>query len=201
MPYLSTPRVEKFFANILAGTITCNLSSWSATMICSSCRRTLFSRFRSLNLNTHTSSSSTTLRYASSAPATPNDNGPIPAPASISLTQPAPSQSSTSPSEPASSSLKKDGKTAAKPRSSMPGGKELKGLGYTKAKPRVIAMEDDEYPPWLWGLLDVKRPGAVGEKVDLTGMSIHPFPQPPMHRLNLSALLYSLPQKLTLSQP
>jgi len=47
----------------------------------------------------------------------------------------------------------------------------LKGLGYTKAKPHVLAMEDDEYPEWLWTLLDSNRLGAVGEKVDLAAMT------------------------------
>jgi len=34
-------------------------------------------------------------------------------------------------------------------------------------------MEDDEYPDWLWTLLDEKRPGAIGtgEKVDLAAMT------------------------------
>jgi Mitochondrial ribosomal protein L37 len=27
-------------------------------------------------------------------------------------------------------------------------------LGYLKSKPVVLAMEDDDYPEWLWKLLD-----------------------------------------------
>jgi hypothetical protein len=42
-----------------------------------------------------------------------------------------------------------------------------------KTKPHVVAMEDDEYPEWLWSLLDEKRPGAMGEKVDLAGIYHH----------------------------
>lgn len=43
-------------------------------------------------------------------------------------------------------------------------------------------MEDDEYPDWLWTLLDEKRPGAIGtgEKVDLAG-TLHPPYSPALH--------------------
>lgn len=43
----------------------------------------------------------------------------------------------------------------------------MKGLGYLKAKPTVLAKEDDEYPEWLWGILDEGKVGG-GEKVDLS---------------------------------
>ena len=152
-------------------------------MICSSCRRTLLNRFRSLVVNPRPATAPN-LRYASTVPATPNA-GRFQAPPSISIDRPNPAQSSNTsgvsqplsePHTPSTSSAKtsgptstKDGKIAAKPKSSVPGGKELRGLGYTKAKPKVLAMEDDEYPQWLWSLLDEKRPGAMSEKVDLAG--------------------------------
>jgi len=41
----------------------------------------------------------------------------------------------------------------------------LKGLGYFKGKDPPVALEDHEYPDWLWGLLDkkggAKKDGAV----------------------------------------
>jgi large subunit ribosomal protein L54 len=37
---------------------------------------------------------------------------------------------------------------------SVPGGAPLHGIGYLKAKPTILAKEDDEYPKWLWTLLD-----------------------------------------------
>jgi large subunit ribosomal protein L54 len=46
---------------------------------------------------------------------------------------------------------------------SIPGGTPLQGLGYLKAKPIVLAKEDDEYPEWLWTLLDA-GPGAKGKE-------------------------------------
>lgn len=38
--------------------------------------------------------------------------------------------------------------------SSCPAGTKLNGLNYVKNKPDVYAMEDSEYPEWLWGILD-----------------------------------------------
>ena len=65
---------------------------------------------------------------------------------------------------------------ASKPvklKGSVPGGTELRGLAYLKSKPHFFAKEDDEYPPWLWTLLDE---GNVGEKkVDLTGTTLTPL--------------------------
>jgi len=38
--------------------------------------------------------------------------------------------------------------------SSCPAGTKLNGLNYFKNKPDVFAREDEEYPEWLWGLLE-----------------------------------------------
>ncbi|KIW86626.1 uncharacterized protein Z519_12751 [Cladophialophora bantiana CBS 173.52] len=156
-------------------------------MICSSCRRAFLPRIRSFSPNCNVPiSSTTTLRYASTVPATPSA-APVPAPAAISISEPNPTQSSNSsgisqplsePHTPSTSIAKttgptstKDSKGSSRPKSSVPGGKELRGLGYTKAKPKVLALEDDEYPEWLWGLLDQTRLGNDGEKVDLSAMT------------------------------
>lgn len=43
------------------------------------------------------------------------------------------------------------------PQSTAPAGTVLKGLNYMKNKPEVLALEDTEYPEWLWNLdLDSK---------------------------------------------
>jgi len=53
-------------------------------------------------------------------------------------------------------------------KSSVAGGAELRGLGFTKAKPVIKAMDDHEYPDWLWTLLDGN--GKPGEPaVDVSG--------------------------------
>ena len=43
----------------------------------------------------------------------------------------------------------------------------LHGVGYLKAKPVVLAKEDDEYPEWLWGLLDGEK--GAGREGDAPG--------------------------------
>jgi len=48
-------------------------------------------------------------------------------------------------------------------KSSVPAGTPLKGLGFTKGQEPPTAKEDDEYPSWLWGLLEKTAKGAEGE--------------------------------------
>lgn len=43
------------------------------------------------------------------------------------------------------------------PQSTVSAGTVLRGLNYMKNKPEVLALEDHEYPEWLWNLdLDSK---------------------------------------------
>ncbi|KIX01238.1 uncharacterized protein Z518_08963 [Rhinocladiella mackenziei CBS 650.93] len=140
-------------------------------MICSNCRRIFLSRIHSSR------KSSSSFRYGSTVPANPNA-APIQAPSSISIDSANPAQSSETQTPSAStatlkarSNATKELKKPAKLKSSVPGGVELKGLGYTKAQPRILAKEDDEYPDWLWTLLDAKRTTLGDSKVDLEAMT------------------------------
>lgn len=151
-------------------------------MICSSCRRIFQSRIGTLrNPISASASASTSIispsirrHYASTAPATPNAAPSEPSP-SITGATAADVASGTQPSSDAqktsSTPVPTTGEVARKPRKlkgSVPAGQELKGLGYTKAKPFIKAMEDHEYPDWLWTLLDESaKPGEVA--VDLAG--------------------------------
>lgn len=45
-------------------------------------------------------------------------------------------------------------KGAQRPPSSCLPGSKLSGLSYAKNKPEIYALEDSEYPDWLWGLLE-----------------------------------------------
>ena len=56
--------------------------------------------------------------------------------------------------------------------SSCPPGTTLTGLNYLKGQPLVVALPDEDYPPWLWKLLEPKNladdgPGGKAEKVRL----------------------------------
>lgn len=133
-------------------------------MICSGCRQIFRSRIGTLRNQIPASISSSSVRYyASTVPATPNAASQQPSP-SIGApgTQPNPTDSQ----KPSTASAKPDLPKPRKLKSSVTAGQELKGLGYTKANPVIKAMEDHEYPDWLWTLLDdSNKPGEV--KVDL----------------------------------
>lgn len=45
-------------------------------------------------------------------------------------------------------------KQQQRPPSSCVAGTKLSGLSYEKNKPEVFALEDAEYPDWLWGLVE-----------------------------------------------
>lgn len=47
------------------------------------------------------------------------------------------------------------------PVSSAPAGTPLKGINYLKAADDPIALEEHEYPEWLWRCLDVKKDSDV----------------------------------------
>ncbi|KAI9892629.1 MAG: hypothetical protein M1814_001322 [Vezdaea aestivalis] len=52
------------------------------------------------------------------------------------------------------------GERVSHPPSSVAGGTALEGLGYNKNNGDPIAMEDHEYPDWLWGCLDMRKKDA-----------------------------------------
>lgn len=39
----------------------------------------------------------------------------------------------------------------------------MKGLNYLKGRDDPVALEDEEYPEWLWRCLDVKKKGGDEE--------------------------------------
>ncbi|KAI9027518.1 mitochondrial ribosomal protein L37-domain-containing protein [Phycomyces nitens] len=47
--------------------------------------------------------------------------------------------------------------TPARTVSAAPAGTPLKGLNYLKDRQDPIALEDSEYPEWLWNLLDERK--------------------------------------------
>lgn len=95
----------------------------------------------------------------------------------------APSATSTSAAQPFSTPLSAS-PTAhgmdSKPKSqsplvisSVPAGTPLKGLNFMKGKSDPLAMEDHEYPEWLWRILEDKKAAAeTGTDGDIYCMSI-----------------------------
>jgi hypothetical protein len=80
---------------------------------------------------------------------TPNSSSAIPHfPSSKDLHTP------TSPAKAAKDASSSKKKSITIPTGSVPGGAVLKGIGYLKAKPEIYALEDSEYPGWLWSCLD-----------------------------------------------
>jgi large subunit ribosomal protein L54 len=53
-------------------------------------------------------------------------------------------------------------------------------LNYLKGRDDPVALEDEEYPEWLWRCLDVKKKGGDEEGAvgDLFCMSLFYFPPP-----------------------
>jgi large subunit ribosomal protein L54 len=56
----------------------------------------------------------------------------------------------------------------------------LKGLNYLKGRDDPVALEDEEYPEWLWHCLDVKKKsgdeeGAVGDLFCIYSLSSSPY--------------------------
>ena len=48
-------------------------------------------------------------------------------------------------------------------------GQPMRGLGYFKNKDPPVALADNEYPPWLWSLLDFGSKGSTDVSNALDG--------------------------------
>jgi large subunit ribosomal protein L54 len=60
-------------------------------------------------------------------------------------------------------------------KSSIPAGQPLKGLNFLKDRQDPVALADDEYPSWLWTILDRQEKKAEAGAGDLFCMSFSPF--------------------------
>ncbi|OLY78478.1 54S ribosomal protein L37, mitochondrial [Smittium mucronatum] len=48
--------------------------------------------------------------------------------------------------------------------SSVPKGMALKGLNFKADQPEILALDDSEYPPWLWTLLEPTTDENITDK-------------------------------------
>jgi large subunit ribosomal protein L54 len=138
-------------------------------MICRTCQRA--SRFlppRRLLSTTRPSLNATPISAASQpTPRQPNDS---PAATSTSAAQPfsAPLTPTPSPALEKTAAKVAEKKAAPLVKSSVPAGTPLKGLNFEKAKQDPVAKADDEYPSWLWTILQRQEDkGEVGVLGDL----------------------------------
>ncbi|QSS52804.1 ribosomal L37 superfamily domain-containing protein [Histoplasma capsulatum var. duboisii H88] len=82
--------------------------------------------------------------------------------------------------------------------SGTPAGTKLKGINYMKNKPEVFALEDHEYPDWLWGLLDeAKERSKADGSAHLSTMNKK---QRLRHERKMAALAASQPRKIPLHE-
>jgi len=113
---------------------------------------------------------STTSRYAEAiSPAATTKS--VPQQGSLPSLHKLPAATSTSAAQPLSTPLTPSpaavGVEPGKPQipviilSSTPAGTPLKGLNFLKSRSDPIALEDSEYPSWLWDIL--KKDGKKGE--------------------------------------
>jgi large subunit ribosomal protein L54 len=168
-------------------------------MICQRCRTTLLSRlhFQQYAIrspssaclltgqqNTRLYSSDTPNIHAMPPPPAPRQQGSssVSVPSAISSATPGVSQPLSTPTQAAHVDIKPsaDASKSAKPAverepSSCVAGTKLNGLNYMKNKPGVFALEDSEYPDWLWGLLDSSKTQTKTELGGVDPSSQSPF--------------------------
>jgi large subunit ribosomal protein L54 len=155
-------------------------------MICRRCRSDLLSRLRLQHVSIHFHY----LRQYSSLPSNivtpPSPQSglqSISIPSAIAPFSPEVSQISQpiSAAAPVLSSVDSEDPTkpvAKRDFSSCLAGTRLLGLNYMKNKPDVVALEDSDYPHWLWGLLDgsEKQSNSGSGGVDVSS-KYTPFPR------------------------
>jgi large subunit ribosomal protein L54 len=158
-------------------------------MICRNCLRA-FSRARipspqSQRFLTTTSRLTNATPISSASQPVPRQNASTSSHAPPAATSTSAAQPLSAPLTPApSGDLKAQAAEAAKKKvtplvkSSIPAGTPLKGLNFEKNKQDPVALPDDEYPAWLWTILQgpaTAGDGAAGQG-DLFCTFISPFP-------------------------
>lgn len=140
-------------------------------MICRRCLSRIARQAQGLPASRSLSTTTSRLVEAVTAQTTtasnPRPNG-VPAATSTSAAQPFSTPLSPAPDPHVDfSSQQERSKAPVKIASSVPAGTVLKGLNFMKNKQDPVAMEDHEYPAWLWDVLAEKK--EQGGKDELEG--------------------------------
>ncbi|KAF1986113.1 hypothetical protein K402DRAFT_355961 [Aulographum hederae CBS 113979] len=151
-------------------------------MICHRCLHRA-TRISTPSLLPRAPSKTTTRLSSTSTPISPTiSQTTIPRRGDLSTSPNPPAATSTSAAQPFSAALTPratpgDVNTVKTPpiimRSSVPAGTPLKGLNIMKGANDPVALEDSEYPEWLWGLLKTEKGGKGdgGDEGDLYSKS------------------------------
>ncbi|ORY04023.1 mitochondrial ribosomal protein L37-domain-containing protein [Clohesyomyces aquaticus] len=140
-------------------------------MICRSClraasrARTNPSILRRTLTSSPTTHNATPISTTAATQSTPSPSSPSPA-TSTSSAQPF-----SAPLTPASKKDPPHPKSKMLVMSSIPAGTPLKGLNFLKGQSDPVAMEDSEYPAWLWEILKKEDETAAGGMGDLFSKS------------------------------
>lgn len=167
-------------------------------MNCTRCLRTAIQRPIALPIRRNIT---TTARLsATAAPRQGNTNSSAHTPSAATSTGAAQPFSTPLSSSPSAAELQAPSaeKQAPTVKSSVAAGTTLKGLNFVKGKNDPVALEDGEYPAWLWGILKKKggesADGAASVEGDLFCMFLlsflfSPFPAQSFLPLCLKLLL------------
>ncbi|KAL5339252.1 mitochondrial ribosomal protein L37-domain-containing protein [Aspergillus crustosus] len=146
--------------------------------ICNRCRSSILTRLQHPTLTSSSWAASQRIQFRSysdgkptvaAAPPPPEPRqtigGDITIPSAISSATPGVSQPLSTP-DAVHVGVDTQHKAAQRPASSCPPGTRLSGLNYFKNKPEVVALDDSEYPEWLWSLLEDSQKSAKKGGVD-----------------------------------
>ncbi|KAI5272637.1 hypothetical protein E4T47_04090 [Aureobasidium subglaciale] len=130
-------------------------------MICNRCLRTAVQR--PLALPFRRALTTTSPLRAETAPRQGNASSHTPSAAtSTGAAQPFSTPLTPSPSAAELQAPSASEKAAPTVKSSVTAGTPLKGLNFIKGKNDPVALEDSEYPSWLWGILRKKSGESAG---------------------------------------
>lgn len=135
-------------------------------MICQRCLLRLTARRNANRLTSRTISQTTTpaAQVVTANTTTATNPRPNDTPAATSTAAAQPFSAGSIPGiepEALRSSSKKE-----KIKSSVPAGTVLRGINFLKGAQDPVALEDHEYPDWLWSALERKKDSSKGEEIE-----------------------------------
>lgn len=140
-------------------------------MICNRCLRTAVQRPIALPFRRAITTTSPLRAAAQAAPRQGNTNSSSHTPSAATSTGAAQPFSTPLTPSPSAAELQAPSAQKAAPtvKSSVSAGTPLKGLNFIKGKNDPVALEDSEYPTWLWGILKKKGGESAADAGSVEG--------------------------------